>query len=521
MNPLDDLFRDGLGGRKGDIPDDMWARVNASRTPVIPEGEGVDQYFSDALKDHRGEVPADMWSRISAGGVPAPASLDQTFADGLRGLTGAVPIGMWDKIWRVRTAIKFPVAARWAAAASILLLFLAGLWLLDRQVNQAGGPSNMAVAAESPSETDEANITTDDLTVDDDTVGAAAGISTPLIRPAKKGGGAIPPTATAVASTAGQPDTREIKAHAEEELEYVATPVINEAISADPSGANTESAADTPGGLETPAAPEDRQAIRREAVPAATPSLVFAPQALAIIAVEVPAFSVKKHYLPRRDELSTETFRAAPRHRLQAEFLFGAFYANQQFRAMSDDQLIPREIRNLNENPDLSYQVTLRGSYNLNRHFHLLGGLTYAEIRNEFAYTQVIGGQSRDIRTTNRLRMLEVPLLLGLRLPGRRMMVSLNAGPVVNLAFSARGRFVHPDAPEPLSLAEAGNYRSNLGVGFMSSLSINYKVGRKDPFVLLVEPFFKGYPTSFTVKDAPLQESYWAAGIQFGVRKGF
>lgn len=519
MNPLDDLFRDGLGGRKGEIPADMWSRVNAARTPFTPEGEGVDQYFSDALKHHKGEVPADMWSRISAGGIPVPATLDQTFADGLRDLTGPVPIGMWDKIWRARTATKFPVAARWAAAASIVLLLLAGLWLLDRQVNTAQ-PTN-ATATSMPTFTDE-EVAITMPAVNGKEVGGAAG--------AKNGEGASQPasasttTTTTTTPTAGPATTpkRSPATTADENPGSVAAPLVKVVPAATPVVAAP--AAPVPTSTTASAVPASEvgnRASLRAAIPAATPALSFAPQALEALLIEAPTIAVKKQYLPRRDELSATPFRAAARHRLKAEFLFGAFYANQQFTATAPDQVIPRELRNLNENPDLSYQVTLRGSYNLSQRFHLLGGLTYAEIRNEFSYTQLVGGVTSDIRTTNRLRMLEAPLLLGLRMPGRRVMVSLNAGPVVNLAFSARGRFIDPDAPQPLDLAAAGNYRRNVGVGLMSSLSINYKVGRKDPFVLTVEPFFKGYPTSFTVKDAPLRESYWVAGVQIGVRKGF
>ncbi len=55
----------------------------------------------------------------------------------------------------------------------------------------------------------------------------------------------------------------------------------------------------------------------------------------------------------------------------------------------------------------------------------------------------------------------------------------------------------------------------------MTSLSTTYVIGKKQPFVLLVEPFFKAYPGSYTRKGAPLKETYWAAGLQLGVRKGF
>jgi len=57
MNPIDDMFRDGLEGRKAEVPADMWSRVSAGKASAVPEGEGVDQYFSDALKDRAGRKP--------------------------------------------------------------------------------------------------------------------------------------------------------------------------------------------------------------------------------------------------------------------------------------------------------------------------------------------------------------------------------------------------------------------------------------------------------------------------------
>lgn len=495
MNPIDDLFRDGLGGRKPEVPADMWARVNAGRAKA-PEGAEMDKLFSDALKERKPEVPADMWSRITASGVPAPATIDQTFVEGLADLRGPVPNGMWDKIWAARTQVPGRYVKQWwTVAAAILLLSVATWWLLPN--NNTVGPNDAATATESVVPTDQAAET----------------------KASRAKTASLANKETSTTETGSLPESKLATRNPATPQPATGNP---QRLTANPQPATNNPQRTT----------RTQQPITENLPPTSSDGPPAAPYPTTVIpqlatrnrppATVTPKLATEKeHHRPRKDRLYTKSFRAAPRHRAQLEFLFGAFYADQRFRARTADQARLRLFRDNDESPDLSYQVTLRGSYNLGRRFQLLGGLTYAEIRNSFSYTQVLNGQAFDIRTTNRLRMLEAPVLLGLRLPGRRMQVSLNVGPVVNLAFAARGRFIHPDFNEPLSLETDGNYRRNLGFGLMSSLSINYKIGKRDPFILLVEPFFKGYPTAFTVKNAPLRESYWAAGVQFGVRKGF
>lgn len=277
----------------------------------------------------------------------------------------------------------------------------------------------------------------------------------------------------------------------------------------------TPLAAATDEGLDTERLPNPEEAQ------AALHSVSEMPAAsLALLPAEETAFpEIKRQYRPRAN--LTPAFRVSPRHRLQAELLFGVAYANQIFRESDASQLPLREIREVTEFPEVSYQITLRGTRKLGERMMLLGGISYAEIRNRVEYSQFINGSAVDIATNNQIRLLEAPILLGYRIPGRRLQVSMNAGPIFNLSTSARGRFLNPDLSVPQDLSTEGNYRNNIGVGLMASLSTTYRIGHKEPFLLVVEPFFKSYPGAFTVKDAPVREKYWAAGLQLGIRKGF
>lgn len=525
MNLIDDLFRDGLSGRSGKVPEDMWSRINAGKGSAVPEGSDIDKLFASKLAERAGEVPADMWSRIAAGAVPVVPSgeqLDQIFADGLKERTGEVPTGMWERIW---TAVSGPTPALFSrqrmaiASAALLLLLLGGLYGVSRLGEDKVAP---VIPMETP-----AVATTGETPVEERVTAAteeAASESVDL-RPV-----AMPDEANGLAeqekvspSTIGSPTVEEEIDLGDQNVavrEEVPTEAENVLV-APATNTNQEKVINQ---LEPQATGLAGAVVEGEAVatPRNTPSAALElprADAVAMLPLAAQDITLKRH--TRIKSSGASSFRSAPRHRFQTELLFGAAYARQEFTALEPGQEFLRQIRETSEFPDLSYQITLRGSYKLNERLLLLGGLTYAEIRNEFEHEPLINGQPTLVRTTNRIRQLEAPLLLGFSLPGQRLSVSLNAGPVVNLTTSVQGRFLDPDSLQPRDLAVAGNYRRNTGVGFMTSLSTTYKVGKKEPFILLVEPFFKAYPGSFTIKGAPLKEKYWVAGLQLGVRKAF
>jgi len=524
MNPIDDMFRKGLDGRPGEVPADMWSRVQAGNNPPAPDGPGIDKLFSDGLKDYAGQVPEGMWSRIAATGLPAAAAVDQVFTDGLKDRSGDVPAGLWDKIWKARKVAPRVANRRWAIAAAVLLLLLAGWWIIPEQntIVAPDGVVEIFVPEDPGSETatgGDTSVSDDVFVLDDNPASDDVPASENEIIRSSGTGGNIPlsgmePFAPVTdgskiaipgITSAGGKETGATLRVSDESVSWAD----------DPTAENLLKPAD--GTLSSDNTPSPGTSAGRKT---ATAMLPAGPTLTDVVSNSLPAAPrVKGRYRPKPS--NDRAFRAATRHRFQMELLFGAAYADQQFTPTSDANLALRDLREVSEFPELSYQVSLRGAYKLNERLIFLGGLTYAEIRNQFEYERTIAGETTKTRTNNTIRMLEAPLLLGYRLPGRRLQVSVNAGPVVNLATSAQGRFLDPDSPQPLDLATDGNYRRNVGVGFMTSLSTTYQIGKKEPFVLLVEPFFKAYPTSFTTAAAPVKETYWVAGLQLGVRKGF
>ena len=522
MNPIDDLFRDGLEGHAGEVPADMWTRINTGKMPVAPVGEGIDQLFAGKLADRAGEVPADMWARIAAVGattVPEGADIDQTFADKLKDAEGKIPAGMWHRIWQGVTAPAPAVNPyrRWLVAGLAALLLLSGVawWQLAGDVapveeqrvptevemaTNKGAMADLSTDGQTTLATDQAEALipverearVDVAAESGADAGATTGIRAKDVTP-------LLPQAT---------DEGIVSEPTQAELPAMKVPVA--ATSRREEGLPSNTLSDVNAVDATAYNPQDRISFGTQELPSSS---------LALLPLEDVYPEIKRRH--RIKPVENSGFRAAPRHRFQTEFLFGIAYANQDFSVADEANRLLLSAREVSEYPEASYQVTLRTNYRMGDRLLLTGGVTYSEIRNQLEYEQIVNGLSTDVRINNSIRLLEAPLLLGYRLPGRRLHVSLNAGPVINLSTSARGRFLRPDASQTLDLATDGNYRQHIGIGLMTSLSTTYRIGEEDPFLLVVEPFFKSYPGAFTIKDAPLREKYWVAGLQLGIRREF
>lgn len=494
MKHIDDLFRDGLTGRKPEVPGDMWSRINAAR-PAVPDGEALDQKFSDALRDREAPVPLGMWDRIvAARALPSRKGLYYAGAAALLLLLVAVAWYTFDqKTTPTDLATPSPIEAPLATTSPTNEGVTAGDHLFQ-STSPTTSPTNESVdvavgsrllqstfqtptrtvAAPAPANNSEETGSNKTATGTETTREAVTGVET--------GNERLQPTQSSNTST----NNEALNAGAAEGAE-----AIFSASTAEPGEATTN----------TLSAP------------------FFLPSALE----ELPAnFSPDLSFKDRDYRIKPVDdggFKRAPRHRMQTEMLFGAAYANQNLTAASDEDLALLATRENSEFPEVSFQVTLRQAYRLTDRITLRGGLTYVDIRNQFEYEELVNNELKLIRKNNHIRMLEVPLLAGLTLPGKRLRVSVNAGPVFNLTTAAQGEFLDPDFGEPRDLRENAGFRSYTGVGYMTSLTTSYVLGKKDPFVLVLEPFFKHYPGSFTRPDARIRESYWLAGLQLGVRK--
>ncbi|MEL6140577.1 MAG: hypothetical protein AAFU67_03050 [Bacteroidota bacterium] len=202
---------------------------------------------------------------------------------------------------------------------------------------------------------------------------------------------------------------------------------------------------------------------------------------------------------------------------VEIDLLGGFAYAHQVLDTKSEETRPELNAREISEFPEVSYLAGLRASLRLSSRFSARTGLFYTQIRNQFEYEQdVMGSDPILIKSSNRIRLLEIPLMLGYELPGRRFRLAINAGTTVNLSTKANGRYLTPNQLEPIKLSENNIYRSNIGLGWVTSLTAAYDLGQGNS--LLIEPTLKSYPGSFTLSDYGLKERYWVVGLQLGLR---
>lgn len=408
MSNIDEIFRDGLGDRKPEIPRDMWNKIMANKASV-PEGEALDRLFSNNLRDRRAEVPAAMWGRI----------------------VGA----------------RRPVAYRSYAVVFLLLLLFSLAGVVAWQAHLPGTQ-------------------------------------------VQNGAGSAPKTA---------PHSLLPESEARSAPQAIAPSVLEA-----PAGALNASEVTKPPPIDQRAGPYERF----ETVTSAITTLPINPLPVAETLPNIGPVALAE----------TGSFRKVKKP-LFGEVLFGAAYAHQSLTPRGDGAQPLREAREVSEFPEVSFQFTARVNYRLRGRWGLLAGLTYAEIRNQLEYERPTLNGPELVRSNNRFRMAELPLLLTYELPGKKLQLSVNAGPVINLSTGISGRFIDPDFAAPRDLAESGAYRNSAGIGWTASLTTTYSVGNSGTTELLLEPFFKAYPGAFTRPDAQLSEKYWLAGLQLGLRK--
>jgi hypothetical protein len=419
----------------------------------------LDDLFREGLGDRRPPVAPDLWRKIATRKAPIPAGerLDHLFADRLAHRQAAVPVGMWQRILAARRN-RFPIGR---TAAAVLLLLMAGL----------------------------AYLLLPEQTVPDEQAGGGAQVQaeTGELKVAERGSEENVVVETAKESS---PSISEMAVSVTVSEQAEATPALTVA--------------------ESDPRPEFSRAARETAL--------LPPRPIEALVVDQPEL------IPppvAAGVVDSRSFRGSDRHRFSGEVLLGAAYAGQQLGLRDEAGRELRDAREISEFPEVSFQLSGRLRYRLSDRFRILTGLTYVQLRNQLEYELLQNGSRELVRSSNSFHLLEVPLLLSYSVPGRRLRLNLNAGPILNVFTGAGGRYVDPSTATPQRLSDSGLYRSNTGLGWMTSLTTTYVVGKERNIQLLLEPFFKKYASSFTHPRADLSETYWMGGLQLGLRKQF
>ncbi len=264
------------------------------------------------------------------------------------------------------------------------------------------------------------------------------------------------------------------------------------------------------------------------------------------------------HQLPTKPTAATFLNNVAPvancptfkrnRPAWQFELLGGPAYAHQQLRARGPDDFGYLEARSGNEFPSISYQLSARLQFATASGLTLRSGLSFVNLRRRADYPlegermaivtdrydsggTLIGSDTtfettfRMVSSRNSLRQFELPLLVGYRFQAGKLRLNFQAGPTLGLQLTTDSRLLTPDGESvrparrtddaDTAAGEIAAYRNSAALGFQASLTTTYPLGRRTS--LLMEPFCKVYPRSFTAPSYPLREKYVVMGLQVGI----
>ena len=167
-------------------------------------------------------------------------------------------------------------------------------------------------------------------------------------------------------------------------------------------------------------------------------------------------------------------------------------------------------------------------------------GINYSQINEKFSYVQsnvvqvtyitdpatgdttgtFLTRGTRYKTTNNRYHTLDVPLLLGFETGNGRLHANFNAGVVLNIYSWQKGESLDTSfKPVNISTGKSASlyqYKTNIGAGFMGSISVYYKLNER--LHLLAEPYFRYNFSPMNKEMLSLQEKFTTIGLRLGIR---
>lgn len=127
---------------------------------------------------------------------------------------------------------------------------------------------------------------------------------------------------------------------------------------------------------------------------------------------------------------------------------------------------------------------------------------------------------TRTKTTFNRYRNIDIPLVIGYELGNGKIHANINAGVIINIYSWYKGD-VLDSLYQPVTITTGkGNsiyqFKNNIGVGFIGSVSLYYRM--TDNMRLVLEPYFRYNLSPMSKQNLNLQQKYNIAGLRAGVR---
>ncbi len=123
-------------------------------------------------------------------------------------------------------------------------------------------------------------------------------------------------------------------------------------------------------------------------------------------------------------------------------------------------------------------------------------------------------------KSTNIYRTIDIPLQAGFEFGNGRLHTNISAGALVNIVSKQTGNAVEPNGNViDLSSSKTSSqyqYKSNIGVSFLGSVSVYYKVNEK--LHLMAEPYLRYSLSPLTKPEITFKQKFHTAGLRLGLR---
>ena len=211
--------------------------------------------------------------------------------------------------------------------------------------------------------------------------------------------------------------------------------------------------------------------------------------------------------------------------------------APQQYLAKKDSS----------EQMQVGYSAGIRIVKPLNDNWLLKTGLQYSQINQKFSHrneneiktTTVITSRAivrapgdtvhvtdtstlqqigYSIKTiTNHYRSIDIPLTLGYQFGNENLTIGINAGVIFNITSWYQGELLDTSLTSvPMSKISNAIYKSNIGMGLYSSISIMKRIN--DNTHLFFEPYFRYNLSNMTNAQSTYKQRFQISGLAIGLR---
>jgi hypothetical protein len=123
-------------------------------------------------------------------------------------------------------------------------------------------------------------------------------------------------------------------------------------------------------------------------------------------------------------------------------------------------------------------------------------------------------------KSTNVYRTIDIPIQAGFEFGNGRLHTNLSAGALINISSKQTGSAIEPNGNViDLSSAKTNSkyqYKSNVGVSFLGSISVYYKLSEK--LHVMAEPYIRYSLSPMTKSEITFSQKFHTAGLRLGLR---